>query len=278
MQKAATMLQKIKHLKTTKMLEYLILIYLRQVKNRQKHAQDIQKRKAQNQILVNQYYKKDYISRENIIKLSKIVFSSCFSRALDTAKYIQDEFNCKAQIFRELHEIGGLQYKGKGFRGEGRKYFQEKYPSFVIDESIKEDGWFFHEKKETNEQAYDRIKKVLMQIIEISHKYYEENQNGARPDFIFITHGNFLDMAVGQLLFRQQGIETFIQHNNTGITAFDLTEKDRYLIKYLNESNHLEELNIETNEMEKSVTKIENLTLKTHQSQPLIKNHSQQNY
>ncbi|KAL4464096.1 hypothetical protein ABPG74_006033 [Tetrahymena malaccensis] len=207
-----------------------------------------------------------------------IVFSSCFSRALDTAKYIQDEFSCKAQILRELHEVGGLQYKGQGFRGEGKKYFQQKYPSFVIDESIKEDGWFFHEKKETNDQAYDRIKKILMQIIEISHRYYEENQNGPRPDFIFVTHGNFLDMAVGQLLFRQQGIETFIQHNNTGITAFDLTEKDRYLIKYLNESNHLEELDIETNEMDKSVTKIENLTLKTHQSQPLIKNHSQQNY
>jgi len=37
-------------------------------------------------------------------------------------------------------------------------------------------------------------------------------------------------------------IVTYIAHENTGITAFDVTVSGKFLVKYLNDSCHLDEL------------------------------------
>lgn len=61
----------------------------------------------------------------------------------------------------DLHEVGGLYKHHDTFPGNGRSWFKEHHPEFILPNELKEEGWWVNKKRETRDEAIVRAKNVL---------------------------------------------------------------------------------------------------------------------
>ncbi|CAD8083551.1 unnamed protein product [Paramecium sonneborni] len=149
-------------------------------------------------------------------------------RAIQTAQLINECYKVPVKIQQNLHEKGGNQLLNQGFPGLTRKEFQIKYPEVIIDEIITDAGWYFKDKRETDEECKLRAEKVIQDL-----------QNEPQKSILIIGHGNFMDMVMGTVCGRAQNSKYFYYHQNCGIT---LLKNDGYgfEIDYYNDYSFLE--------------------------------------
>ncbi|CAD8175910.1 unnamed protein product [Paramecium octaurelia] len=174
------------------------------------------------------------------LKLKKVEFEeircSPQQRAIQTAQLLSEGFKVPLKIQQNLHEKGGNQQLNKGFPGLTRKEFQNQYPGFEIDELIQDAGWYFKDKRETDEECTQRAEKVLQDL-----------QKETKKSILIIGHGNFMDQVMGIVCGRAQNSKYFYYHQNCGIT---LLKNDGYgfEIDYYNDYSFLDMHYINTGE------------------------------
>jgi broad specificity phosphatase PhoE len=129
--------------------------------------------------------------KENNIKINKF-YSSLHLRALKTMKFIANAYDpdklINRECFYEIHEKGGIYYEEKGFPGMNKEKILNLFPEFILkDEYDIKDGWYKSDKKETNEEFKQRVKKVINILKEMAIK---ENEDYT---ICCITHALFLN-------------------------------------------------------------------------------------
>lgn len=177
------------------------------------------------------------------LSLTKLYVSPMI-RALNTAKPIAEALDLQAEVWTDIFEIGGLFKAGEddtvtGFPGLNCHEIAEHHPSYILPETVTEDGWWdVNHGRETPEQFMGRAIKVALKLRKFAH---------TDERIALVSHAAFLDSLIkaflGQLPSHPDNL--FYNHYNTGITRIDFAESnftpspDHVRIHYLNRVDHL---------------------------------------
>ncbi len=163
------------------------------------------------------------------------MYASPFLRALLTAEPIAKQLKLPVTIRADIFEQGGC-YRGHlpgqeiGQPGMSREEIRVRFPAWLIDEKIGASGWWSSRPYETHEQARQRAKLVATWLTqEIS------SQPGCHA---IVTHGDFKQLLVGELLSDQRGIRQWGPIHNTSISKF-VFKNGRWTLDWYNSAHHL---------------------------------------
>lgn len=159
------------------------------------------------------------------------VYSSLMRRALSTGMEISRVVGVPLMTWIDLHEQGGIYLDdpqtGDAI-GQSGLQWQELtalYPNLIIRDELEPDGWW-NRPRETREEAYQRGKKVILEL---------QKRHGNTDDrVVIVSHAAFYNCFIGALL----GLDTrdgyWFSLNNTGLTRIDF-EKDYINLIYHNQ-------------------------------------------
>lgn len=172
------------------------------------------------------------------------LYVSPMIRALDTAKPIADALDMQAEVWTDIHEIGGLftaDAEGvvTGYPGLSRATIEASYPRYTLPDHVTEDGWWNkNHGRETPDQFMARAIRVAMAL---------RKRANSDEKIALVAHAAFLDSLLKALLSQlpTHPNNLFYNHYNTGITRIDFAESnyssaiDHLRIHYMNRVDHL---------------------------------------
>lgn len=168
------------------------------------------------------------------------IYCSLMLRAIKTGLAISRKTGLSLVAWPEIHETGGVfdverQEDGEplfvGKPGQGRPFYEEKFPELVLPDGLTEEGWWNRE-KEPREESFERALRIITQL--------KEKHGSAHDRVAIITHGGFFARILSSLL--QVGAEKYwFLMNNCGISRLDVNEDDneRFALMYMNKVDHL---------------------------------------
>lgn len=162
------------------------------------------------------------------------LFCSPMRRALQTAQPVAAALGLPAEIWLDVHEVGGIRYdqgdgRGpQGFAGLSRAEVEEHFPGFVIPADFAEGGWW--DRPAELDEYTARLKRVA-QAVRAMAQSGEEN-------FAIITHGTAANCLLHALLGSESHEDFYFNHSNTGITSVTFRENET-LLRYQNRLEHL---------------------------------------
>merc|ERR1712216_513393 len=118
----------------------------------------------------------------------------------------------------DIFENGGLYLNELSFKGEGRDWFKERFPTYNVEE-IPEDGWFTLGHPESSDEAWERTGKVASRIL----KEANELPSGSKKTVMFVTHHDFNDFLVQRLLDLPRRETVLMSMPNVSYTVLDVT-------------------------------------------------------
>jgi len=147
------------------------------------------------------------------IKIDKL-YTSAFIRALETSRIFLEHYDpsIEVELFLDIHEKGGNNMKGKCYPGVPNSEALRRIPNLSIPEgaAISEEGWWFSDHVETNEECMTRVKKVLKVLKEMA-------PGNEGKTFMMVSHGGFLNnlccLLTGQA--EKAGNDPYIPENNS---------------------------------------------------------------
>ena len=172
------------------------------------------------------------------------IYVSPMIRALNTAKPIVEALNMQAEVWTDIHEIGGL-FKADaednvtGFPGLSCHDFAERYPDYILPDNITDKGWWdVNQPRETPDQFMARAIRVVLKLRKMAH---------TNDRIVLVAHAAFLDSLMKALLSQlpMHPDKLFYNHYNTGITRIDFAESkystspEHIRLHYLNRVDHL---------------------------------------
>jgi 2,3-bisphosphoglycerate-dependent phosphoglycerate mutase len=175
------------------------------------------------------------------------LYCSPMTRALQTCQPISETLGIKPEVWVDIHEVGGLfladeEGQSRGFPGLTTTQMSEKFPGYVLPETITDTGWWDITKGlEHPPDFIGRAVRVALAIRERSH---------TDERIALVAHAAFLDLLIKALLSQipTHPNELFYTHYNTAISRIDFGEgyqsatvQDRLRIHYLNRVDHLPE-------------------------------------
>ncbi len=165
------------------------------------------------------------------------LFCSPMRRALQTALPIARALEIQPQVWRAIHEHGGVYLETEGgivgYPGLTRAEIEESFPGFILPEDITPEGWWNPANgQESLEGAYARAIHVAAELRRMAR-----SQPDARV--ALITHGTFIDGLIKALLSQLPTRAMFYLHYNTAVTRIDLHAEDRLLLHFVNRVDHL---------------------------------------
>jgi broad specificity phosphatase PhoE len=83
------------------------------------------------------------------------------------------------------------------FRGQTKSQILAQFPDFEVPESVTEEGWFFNDILETDEEALDRANSIWAILSDMS-----KTEEFAGKTIAIVTHGMFLDFLMGAIMNR----------------------------------------------------------------------------
>lgn len=175
------------------------------------------------------------------------LYCSAMTRSLQTTKPIAAALGLSAEVWIDIHEIGGLFLNDasgiKGFPGLTRSQIETDFPGTIMPDTITEDGWWDAASgRETLDAFISRSIRVALALRERATSYER---------IALVTHGAFMDALVKALLERspQSPDAMFFVHYNTSITRFDFgpdaiydgadVRSERLRLHYMNRVAHL---------------------------------------
>ncbi|MDQ7026562.1 MAG: histidine phosphatase family protein [Anaerolineae bacterium] len=173
------------------------------------------------------------------------LYCSAMTRAMQTTQPIYQALNMKAEVWVDVHEVGGLflvdeQGKEIGFPGLTSHEMTAKFPDFILPDDVTEKGWWDTEKG--LERRSDSTARAL--------RVYEKLQDRSKGDerIAIVSHAGFIDLLIKTFLHQlpTNPNNLFYTTYNTAITRIDFEEgyhgrmvTDRMRLHYLNRVNHL---------------------------------------
>jgi 2,3-bisphosphoglycerate-dependent phosphoglycerate mutase len=165
------------------------------------------------------------------------LYTSLMLRAVETGYIIAKHTNVPLTAWTDLHECGGIYVEDTltGERisrpGKGREFFERRFPNIILPSDLNHDGWWkgpFEER----EQRQQRARRVVQELM--------SRHGGTRDKIGLITHGDFYNHLLLQILDAAGSEGHWFTLNNTGISRVDFHKK--YInIVYLNRIDFLPE-------------------------------------
>jgi 2,3-bisphosphoglycerate-dependent phosphoglycerate mutase len=155
-------------------------------------------------------------------------------RALETAHPIAAALGIVPEVWRDIHEIGGIYLdhgeRKVGYPGRTRRELAERFPDYVLPPELAEDGWW-NRSFEEHPEGHARAAVVAARLHE---------RAAADVRIALVSHADFLS-ALLHALGRQQPVNgAYFAHRNTGVTHVDLTQQG-VVVRYLNRYDHLDD-------------------------------------
>jgi len=172
------------------------------------------------------------------------IYTSLMERAVHTAAPTARKLKVPFAAWTEIHESGGIfgrdgEMKLQGLPGKTRAYFEEHFPELTLPVSLDGTGWWNSRPHETEEEAYQRAKRVWTELL----AWHGDKEGQPEQRVVFVSHGGFfthLICAMLDLPWRQasNGLKSWFLLNNCSISRLDVN-KDNVTICYLNRTDHL---------------------------------------
>jgi 2,3-bisphosphoglycerate-dependent phosphoglycerate mutase len=167
------------------------------------------------------------------------LYCSPMHRTLLTAMPLAKAFGLQAQVWVDIHELGGLfmeEEEGviKGYSGPSHKEMIEKFPDYGLPPEVTEKGWWDPVRGE--EAPSEFLSRALRVVLQLRKRAQTDER------IILVTHGGFMNLLVKGFLNQLPGHadDLFYAHYNTAITRLDFAEgPDRVRVHYLNRFDHL---------------------------------------
>ena len=163
------------------------------------------------------------------------LFCSPMRRALQTAQPVAAALGLQAEIWLDLHELGGIRYDegdgrgARGFPGLSRAEVEEQFPGFIIPTDFSNAGWW----NRPPEREVEYLPRLvgMAQALRTMAKSTDEH-------VAIITHGTAASHILHALLGSKAHENFNFNHSNTGITSLTFREKE-IVLSYLNRLEHL---------------------------------------
>lgn len=182
----------------------------------------------------------DFVNR-NGFNLTHL-YASLQTRAVQTGTAISKATGVPLVAWEIVHEWGGIYdtdvetKKNTGLPGPNRDYFTERFPEFMLPDTLGKEGWW-NRPHEERPQTVERVRRFYSELLE---------RHGKTDDRVgIVTHGGFT--AVFLLLLTESFTDendtrlekhVWFAHNNTGITRINFSG-DYIQLAYMNDINHL---------------------------------------
>lgn len=168
-----------------------------------------------------------------------ILFVSAMHRALQTAAPIAKATGAEVCVWPELHEHGGIyMHMPEGtvcYGGLTRAEISEKFPSYVLPDTITENGWYnITQGEEDLYGCYARAMRVTKTLRKMT-----EDPKYASKRVAMVSHGNFIDALLNALFAKLPSENTYFWHYNTGVTRIDFPPNGMTIVRYINRCDHL---------------------------------------
>ncbi len=181
------------------------------------------------------------------------IYTSPMYRCLLTTKALisSDPLNkINVSVVPNLYESGGCydyvpkgdgEYITKGFP-YGKHSSSEIVSNFNYDCSLMDDGWYFSDKKETNETFFSRVEEIVSWI----WSQHDAVRNSTNRNIIIVAHGNLISGLINRLLSNGP-VAGIAASCNTGVSHLQLFTsiikgEDRKIActKFINRVDHLD--------------------------------------
>ena len=162
------------------------------------------------------------------------LFCSPMRRALQTAQPVAAALGLRAEIWLDLHELGGIRHDegdGQGarsFSGLSRAEVEQSFPGFVIPEDFADTGWW--DPPPEGDQYLARLERVVQALRAMARTTDEH--------IALITHGSAASCLLHALLGSNAHEDFDFNHSNTGITSLTFRE-NQITLRYQNRLEHL---------------------------------------
>jgi 2,3-bisphosphoglycerate-dependent phosphoglycerate mutase len=171
------------------------------------------------------------------------VYTSLMIRAVHTGSILAEALDAPLLAWPEIHERGGIFEEdpvsgvSRGLGGQGRAFFQTRFPRLMLPATVSEAGWWGRD-RETTEEMSRRAAEVFAALV--------ARHAGSEDRVALISHGGFYQAFMATVLgypMRTDSLpgetaRVWFTINNTGITRVDFSE-DRVRLIYHNQLQHL---------------------------------------
>ncbi len=163
------------------------------------------------------------------------LFCSPMRRALQTAQPVAAALGLRAEIWVDLHELGGIRHDegdgqgARGFPGLSRAEVEEQFPGFITPTDFSNAGWW----NRPPEQEVEYLPRLVgvAQALRTMAKSTDEH-------VAIITHGTAASHILHALLGSNAHEDFDFNHSNTGITSLTFRE-NQITLRYQNRLEHL---------------------------------------
>lgn len=171
------------------------------------------------------------------------VYCSPMQRTLLTAQPIAQKLNTVPEVWRDIHEIGGVfefDTNGHIVGGTGMKRQQiiERFGYTVPETAVTDQGWW------QPEQGSEKVADFLSRAVRVALQLRDRKDSDER--LVLVSHGAFLDALVKALLNQipTHPNQLFYAHYNAALTRIDFGGEDGWKtddlrLHYLNRVEHL---------------------------------------
>jgi 2,3-bisphosphoglycerate-dependent phosphoglycerate mutase len=162
------------------------------------------------------------------------LYASLMVRAVNTGTIIARRLGLPLTAWPDWHEEGGLYLEEQpghfvGRPGYGRSYFAEKYPEFIVPETLTDAGWWTggHEPYEDRPR---RARRAVAALFE---------RHGHTDDHVgIVSHGGFYNHLLGALMDLPAPYKLGHMLNNASISRIVLAPDAKYVV-YQNRCEYL---------------------------------------
>ena len=162
------------------------------------------------------------------------LYASLMVRAVNTGTALAQRLGLPLTAWVDWHEEGGLFLEESpghfvGRPGNGRSYFEKRYPGFKLPETLTDAGWWTHA-LEPHEDRPRRARRALAELLE---------RHGGTDDHVgIVSHGGFYTHLVAALMDVQPPYKLAHLLNNASISRIVLTPSGSYVV-YQNRCEYL---------------------------------------
>jgi 2,3-bisphosphoglycerate-dependent phosphoglycerate mutase len=154
-------------------------------------------------------------------------------RSLQTAQPIARALGLQAEVWVDIHEIGGVFLEEEagivGYGGKTRQELLAEFPDYLIPNRVTDNGWWTGGLEDV--LARDaRATRVAVQL----RQWSRSNERIA-----IVTHGGFLSRLIKYLFNQPSGPLVFHQQYNAAMTRLEFRMDGLLICNYLNRADFL---------------------------------------
>jgi len=169
------------------------------------------------------------------------LYCSLMTRSILTAEYVAKACGLALHAHPDFFEKYGIYEFDSaqnriGLPGPARDYFEGRFPSLKIPESVGSAGWW--NRPAEDEEAF--IKRMRAVVAELKDRLSASDENVA-----LVAHGDFIDQFINELMGVDRHAHNYANHwvanwafHNTSISRIDFVDGAHNVI-YLNRIDHL---------------------------------------